>query len=380
MAAYAFARLRWPGRDKVFVLFLAALMVPPIFTMLPNFLLIKQLGLLNTYAGIVLPFLFMTPFAVFFLRQFFLGITREIEEAAMIDGAGHFRIFFRIILPMSAAPIATLAILTYIGAWNEYLWPLLVGQRRARRVADRGARGLPVPDTAGRPGLARPDGGHPGGGPADHRPVPASSGAGRQLHPVLRHQVTRFASSNPTPSIRPPQEVQQKAPSLMKRKLGILGLAMALPLVLTACVGGSDTTDTSAAAAPRGSGTGEVSYWLWDANQQPAYQACADAFAAANPGTTVKITQLGWDDYWTKLTAGFIAGTAPDVFTDHLSKYPEFVKNNQLLAAGRHRQARTRSPPISTSRVWPTSGSGRTASVTECPRTGTPSRCSTTRR
>ena len=70
----------------------------------------------------------MTPFAIFFLRQFFLGISREIEEAAMIDGAGHFRIFFRLILPMSTAPIITLAILTYIAAWNEYFWPLLVGQ------------------------------------------------------------------------------------------------------------------------------------------------------------------------------------------------------------------------------------------------------------
>ncbi|QUH06020.1 carbohydrate ABC transporter permease [Saccharopolyspora erythraea] len=134
MAAYAFARLRWPGRETMFLLFLLALMIPPIFTFLPNFVLIKQLGLLNTYAGIVAPFLFMTPFAVFFLRQFFLGISREVEEAAMIDGAGHFRIFARIILPMSAAPLATLSILTYILAWNEYLWPLMVGSGEDVRV------------------------------------------------------------------------------------------------------------------------------------------------------------------------------------------------------------------------------------------------------
>ena len=101
LAAYAFARLRWPGRDKVFFLFLAALMIPPIFTMLPNFILIKNLGLLNTFPGMILPFFFMTPFAIFFLRQFFLGISQEIEEAAKLDGAGHCRIFFRIILPMS---------------------------------------------------------------------------------------------------------------------------------------------------------------------------------------------------------------------------------------------------------------------------------------
>jgi multiple sugar transport system permease protein len=134
MAAYAFARLNWRGREVVFGLFLATLMVPPIFTSLPNFLLVKSLGLINTFAGIVLPTLFMTPFAVFFLRQFFLGISREIEEAAMLDGAGHARIFARIILPMSAAPIATLSLLTYVSSWNEYFWPLLVAQEERVRV------------------------------------------------------------------------------------------------------------------------------------------------------------------------------------------------------------------------------------------------------
>ncbi|MFI7451536.1 carbohydrate ABC transporter permease [Nonomuraea sp. NPDC049714] len=134
MAAYAFARLRWPGRDAVFLLFLTALMVPPIFTTLPNFILIKDLGLLNTYLGIVLPGLLMTPFAVFFLRQFFLGVNSSLEEAARIDGAGRVRIFFRIILPVSKAPIATLAILTYITSWNDYFWPLLVGKDESVRV------------------------------------------------------------------------------------------------------------------------------------------------------------------------------------------------------------------------------------------------------
>jgi multiple sugar transport system permease protein len=134
MAAFAFARLRWVGRDKVFFLFLAALMVPPIFTALPNFLTVKSLGLLNTLPGIIVPGLLMTPFAIFFLRQFFLGIPREIDEAAMIDGARPFRIFFRIIMPMSVAPITTLALLTFIGAWNDYFWPLLVGGTEESRV------------------------------------------------------------------------------------------------------------------------------------------------------------------------------------------------------------------------------------------------------
>jgi multiple sugar transport system permease protein len=134
LAAYAFARLRWPGRDKVFFLFLTALMIPPIFVMLPNFILIKNLGLLNTFPGLILPYFFMTPFAIFFLRQFFLGINKEIEEAAKLDGAGHWLIFFRIILPMSWAPIITLFILTFIAQWNDYFWPLLVGANDKVRV------------------------------------------------------------------------------------------------------------------------------------------------------------------------------------------------------------------------------------------------------
>jgi multiple sugar transport system permease protein len=134
LAAYAFARLRWPGRDIVFFLFLTSLMIPPIFTMLPNFILIRNLGLINTMPGLVLPFFLMTPFAIFFLRQFFLGISKEIEEAAKIDGAGHWRIFFQIVLPMSTAPIVTLFILTFINMWNEYFWPLLVGSSENVRV------------------------------------------------------------------------------------------------------------------------------------------------------------------------------------------------------------------------------------------------------
>jgi multiple sugar transport system permease protein len=117
----------------VFFVFLTALTIPPIFVQLPNFILIRDLGLLNTLAGIILPFLFMTPFAIFFLRQFFLGISKEVEEAAVLDGAGHFRVFFKVVVPISNAPITTLAILTYIGAWNEYFWPLLVAQDDASR-------------------------------------------------------------------------------------------------------------------------------------------------------------------------------------------------------------------------------------------------------
>jgi multiple sugar transport system permease protein len=125
-AAYAFARLRWRGRNVVFGVLLGALMVPSVFTMLPNFVLIKDLGLTNTFAGIILPGAFFSAFGLFFLRQFMLGISEEIEEAAIIDGAGPLRVFFRIILPMSAGPLATISLLLFINAWNDYFWPLLV--------------------------------------------------------------------------------------------------------------------------------------------------------------------------------------------------------------------------------------------------------------
>jgi multiple sugar transport system substrate-binding protein len=116
-----------------------------------------------------------------------------------------------------------------------------------------------------------------------------------------------------------------------RKARGTLIGAAVMGLLLTACGGGSSggggggSIDTSKAS-------GTVSYWLWDNNQQPAYQACADAFHTANPNITVKISQYGWDDYWGKVTNGFVAGTAPDVFTDHLSKYPEFVTQGQLVA------------------------------------------------
>jgi len=134
MAAYAFARLQWRWRGPAFAFFLAGLMIPAIFTFLPNFVIIKSLGLVDSLLGIALPTMLMTPFAVFFLRQFFLGISREIEEAALLDGASKARVFFQLIIPMSSAPIATLGILTYIAAWNDYFWPLMVSYTDVSRT------------------------------------------------------------------------------------------------------------------------------------------------------------------------------------------------------------------------------------------------------
>jgi multiple sugar transport system permease protein len=126
MAAYAFARLRWTGRNAMFTLLLCALMVPGILTLLPNFVLIKDLGFTNTFTGMILPGALFSAFNIFFLRQFMLGLSTEVEEAALIDGAGPLRVFFRIILPMTMAPITTLSLLTFINTWNDYFWPLLV--------------------------------------------------------------------------------------------------------------------------------------------------------------------------------------------------------------------------------------------------------------
>lgn len=113
-------------------------------------------------------------------------------------------------------------------------------------------------------------------------------------------------------------------------KLAAAASAVALSMTLVACGGGGATSPSAAGSAAGEAASGTVTYWLWDANQLPAYKACADAFTAANPNIKVEITQAGWDDYWTKVTNGFVAGTAPDVFTDHLSRYPEFVQNQQL--------------------------------------------------
>ncbi|MCW8102044.1 carbohydrate ABC transporter permease [Streptomyces tauricus] len=134
MAGYAFARLRFPGRDAVFGVLIAALMVPPIFTVLPNFVLVKDLGWLNTFAGMVAPSVLMTPFAVFFLRQFFLSIPRDVEEAATLDGVGSWGIFWRIVMPMSRGPLITIGLTTTVWSWKDYLWPLLTGREEETRV------------------------------------------------------------------------------------------------------------------------------------------------------------------------------------------------------------------------------------------------------
>lgn len=128
LAAYAFARLRFPGRNAIFYSFIAATMIPSIVLFIPNFVLIRELGLINTFAGMVAPNILMLPFAVFFLRQFFLSSPKELEEAARLDGLSWFQIYWNIALPLQRGPMATLAILLSIQAWNDFFWPFLVGR------------------------------------------------------------------------------------------------------------------------------------------------------------------------------------------------------------------------------------------------------------
>ena len=124
MAAYAFARLRFPGRDVLFLVFLSQLMVPQQVTIIPVFILIRMLGLLDTQWALVIPAL-VSAFGTFLLRQFFLTIPRELEEAARVDGAGYVRTFLQIILPLAGPGLSALAIFTFNFYWNEFFRPLL---------------------------------------------------------------------------------------------------------------------------------------------------------------------------------------------------------------------------------------------------------------
>jgi multiple sugar transport system permease protein len=127
MVGYALAKLDFAGKRLLFGLVLGMLMVPGVVTFVPLFVLVSNLGLVNTYPGLILPFL-VTPLGVFLMRQFIMGLPDELIEAARIDGAGEWRIFYRVILPLCGPPLATLGILTFLHSWNNFLWPLVVAQ------------------------------------------------------------------------------------------------------------------------------------------------------------------------------------------------------------------------------------------------------------
>lgn len=124
-AAYAFARLRFRGRDSLFLGYLGTMMIPGAVTMIPNFILMRQLGALDSYFALMVPPMF-SAYGTFMLRQFFMGIPRDLEEAATLDGCGLLRIFTTVILPLSKPALATLTIFTFMGNWQSFYWPLIV--------------------------------------------------------------------------------------------------------------------------------------------------------------------------------------------------------------------------------------------------------------
>lgn len=125
MAAYAFSRIHWHGREGVFLLYIGTLMIPQEVLVVPMFMLMRQLGWVNSYQALIVPWAF-TAFGTFLLRQFFLTIPDELEDAARMDGASRWRIFVQIVLPLAIPAAGTLAVFTFISYWNSFLWPLLV--------------------------------------------------------------------------------------------------------------------------------------------------------------------------------------------------------------------------------------------------------------
>ncbi len=139
LAGYAFARIAFPFKNLLFGAYLATLIIPNQVTMLPLFLLVSRFGWIDTYQGLTVPFL-ANAFAVFFLRQFFLTIPRELEEAARIDGAGRIRVLFQIVLPLARPALSTITLFIFLSEWDNYLWPLIATNSEAMRTLPIGLR------------------------------------------------------------------------------------------------------------------------------------------------------------------------------------------------------------------------------------------------
>lgn len=137
LGAYAFARLRFPGRDRLFLLYLATMLIPGQITFIPSYVLMSLFGWVDHYLGLIVPGMFNV-FITFLFRQFFLSIPMELEDAAKIDGAGYFRIYATIVLPLSKPALATATIFVFIGSWGSFLWPLLLIRTRELRTVPLG--------------------------------------------------------------------------------------------------------------------------------------------------------------------------------------------------------------------------------------------------
>ena len=136
-AGYAFARIDFPGRQKLFMLFLATMMVPVVIVLIPRFLLIDALGWIDTYQGLISTEL-VSVWGIFLMRQYFRTLPRELEDAARVDGAGPFRVFLGVALPLAKPAVATLALFAFIDAWKNLLWPLLATRSMEMRVVEVG--------------------------------------------------------------------------------------------------------------------------------------------------------------------------------------------------------------------------------------------------
>lgn len=141
LAAYAYARMDFPGRKQLFALLLATLFLPGMMFLIPNFMTVYRLGMLNRFSGVVVPAL-AGVFGVFFLRQFFESLPKELEEAAEMDGASRFQIFTMVVLPLARPALATLGVITFLGVWNDFLWPLLILKDRSLQTLPVGLRTL----------------------------------------------------------------------------------------------------------------------------------------------------------------------------------------------------------------------------------------------
>lgn len=136
-AGYAFARLEFRGRDRLFLIFLSTMMVPAVVVLIPRFLLIDQLGWVDSYQGLISTEL-VSVWGIFLMRQYFRSVPRELEEAARIDGAGPWRIFWSVSLPLAKPAVATLGLFAFIDAWKNFLWPLLATRSMDMRVVEVG--------------------------------------------------------------------------------------------------------------------------------------------------------------------------------------------------------------------------------------------------
>jgi multiple sugar transport system permease protein len=137
MAAYALARLKFKGRDTVFLIIFSTLLVSAPVILIPSFVVVRTLGLLDSYAGLIVPAIF-SAFGIFLLRQFYMGLPDELEEAALIDGAGYWRIYWSIVLPLSRPILAALSVFFFLANWNSFVWPLTITSDPSLRVVQVG--------------------------------------------------------------------------------------------------------------------------------------------------------------------------------------------------------------------------------------------------